>query len=161
MSGVSKAISDELFFHAKESLRGLGKYGRISIKLQAIIVAKEFGVSLAAKVFATSRPTIMSWIKKFQQDAENGLEIQSGRGRKMIVNANTKAIAYQFMLSNPNATIEELRQLIQQEQHVKISPSSVNNLVKQLGLSYITPRPRHYKADLEKQEDFKKNSKKK
>ena len=41
--GVSKAVSDELFEQAQVALKELGKVGKISRKLQAIIAAKKFG----------------------------------------------------------------------------------------------------------------------
>ena len=40
MVGVSKAVSDELFEQAQVALKELGKVGKISRKLQAIIAAK-------------------------------------------------------------------------------------------------------------------------
>ena len=160
MSGISKAVSDELFIQAQISLKELGKTGDISRKLQAIIAAKKFGVSLAAKVFDTSRPSIMAWIKNFKQDAQDGLAIKSGRGRKPAVNSEIKEVSAKFMQQNPNATIKELKCFIEENQNITISVSSVNRLMRQLGLSYITPRPIHHKADLLEGEKFKKNSKK-
>ena len=41
MVGVSKAVSDELFEQAQVALKELGKVGKISRKLQAIIAAKK------------------------------------------------------------------------------------------------------------------------
>ena len=160
MSGVSKAISDELFLQAQTALKELGKTGKISRKLQAIIAAKKFGVSMASEVFETSRQSLMTWIKNFEKDAKNGLEIKSGRGRKPITNAEIKNFSAQFLQKNPNTTTEELRQIIKEKHGVSMSLTTANRLMFQLGLSYITPRPIHYKADLLSQKEFKKNSKK-
>ena len=159
MAGVSKAISDELFFEAQNSLKELGKAGEISRKLQAIIAAKKFGVTLAAKVFGTSRPSIMSWIKNFKQDAEDGLKIKVGRGRKSSINYEIRENVAKFMQQNPNTTINGLREFIKKKHGISISSSSGNRLLKQINLSYITPRPIHYKSDIAAQEDFKKNFK--
>lgn len=161
MAGVSKAVSDTLFLQAQTALKGLGKTGEISRKLQAIIAAKKFGVSLAAKVFDTSRPSLMAWIKSFEHNASDGLKLKSGRGRKSVIDSETKEIVRQYMRKNPNATNEAVRQYIKEKRKIAAHISTVNRLMKQLGLSYITPRPKHYKADRGAQEEFKKNSGKK
>ena len=97
MSGVSKAISDELFLLAQSSLKKLGKVGQVSRKLQAIIAAKKIGISMASEVFNTSRQSLMTWIKNLEEDAENGLKLKSGRGRKPIANVEINNFAAQFM----------------------------------------------------------------
>jgi transposase len=158
MSGVSKAISDELFLQAQTALKELGKTGKISRKLQAIIAAKKFGVSMDSEIFETSRQSLMTWIKNFEKDYKKGLEIKNGQGRKPITNATVKDSALQIMQKNPNTTNAELRQIIQEKHSVSMSESTANRLVKQLGLSYI--RPIHHKIDISSQDDFKKNSKK-
>ena len=90
MVGVSKAVSDELFEQAQVALKELGKTGKISRKLQAIIAAKKFGISMVSEVFETSRQSLMTWIKNFEKDAEKGLEIKNGRGRKPITKISIK-----------------------------------------------------------------------
>ena len=57
-----------------------------------------------------------------------------------------------------NITIDELRLKIMKKYDVDLSRSTTHRLMKRLGFSYITPRPRHYKAKEEEQEDFKKKS---
>ena len=161
MAGVSKAVSEEVFIQAQNALKELGKAGEISRKLQAIIAAKTIGVSLAAQVFCTSRPSLMAWIKNFSDQATDGLKIKSGRGRKPSVDAKIQEKLRQFMQKNPNATMEEVRKFIKEKHSISISPSSANRLMKRLNLSYITPRPKHYKAVASDQEAFKKNSRKK
>lgn len=155
-----KCSSDELFLQAQISLKKLGKTGKISRKLQAIIAAKKFGVSMASKIFETSRQSLMTWIKNFEKDTKKGLETKNGQGRKPIANATIKDFARQIMQKNPNTTNAELCNIIQEKHNVILSESTANRLVKQLGLSYITPRPIHHKTDISAQDDFKKNSKK-
>jgi transposase len=158
MSGKSKSVSAALFQEAELALKALGKAGEVSRKLQAIMTAKRWGVSLAAQVFCTSRPSIMSWINKFKQDTQSGLELRSGRGRKPSMSAGAREDARKFMQKNPNTTINGLCQFIKEKHRISISASSANRLMKQLNLSYITPRPIHHKADIAAQEAFKKNS---
>jgi len=157
MAGVSKAVSDELFEQAQVALKELGKTGKISRKLQAIIAAKKFGISMASEVFETSRQSLMTWIKNFEKDSKKGLEIKNGRGRKPITNAEIKDFATQILQKNPNTTNAELCQIIKEKHSVTLSETTANRLVKQLGLSYITPRPIHHKSDISAQNEFKKN----
>lgn len=161
MAGVSKAVSDDVFIQAQRALKELGKTGEVSRKLQAIIAARTVGVSLAAKVFCTSRPSLMAWINNFSHDATQGLKIKPGRGRKPFVDDKIREKLRQFMEKNPNTTMEGVRKYIKEKHNISISISSANRLMKQLHLSYITPRPKHYKAETRDQEAFKKNSKKK
>jgi transposase len=156
MAGVSKAVSDELLEQAQIALKDLGKSGKISRKLQAIIAAKKFGISLSAQVFETSRQSLMTWVKNFEKDIKNGLELKNGRGRKPVANSEIKSFAAQIMQENPNTTNTELRKIIKEKHSVTLSETTANRLVKQLGLSYITPRPKHYKSDVSAQNEFKK-----
>ena len=156
MSGVSKAISDELFLQAQAALKKMGKTAKVSRKLQAIIAAKKFGISLAAQVFETSRQSLMTWIKNFEKDASDGFKIKAGRGRKAVATSGIRDFAANLLQKNPNIGNEELRQIIKEKHYVCMSLSSVNRLMSQLGLSYITPRPIHHKADISAQNDFKK-----
>ena len=104
MVGVGKAVSDELFEQAQVALKELGKVGKISRKLQAIIAAKKFGISMASEVFGTTRPSLMTWIKNFEKDAKKGLETKNGQGRKPITNAIIKDFSLQIMQKKPNTT---------------------------------------------------------
>lgn len=156
MAGVSKAVSNDVFIQAQNALKELGKAGEISRKLQAIIAAKNVGVSLAAQVFCTSRPSLMAWINNFSHDAAQGLKIKPGRGRKPFVDAEIREKLRQFMQKNPNTTMEGVKKYIKEKHSISISVSSANRLMKQLHLSYITPRPKHYKAVASDQEAFKK-----
>ena len=54
MSGVSKAISEELYNKVLEELRISGRQGDVSRKLQAIKSAKEHDISLVAKIYGVS-----------------------------------------------------------------------------------------------------------
>lgn len=157
MSGVSKAVSEQLFQQAQETLKGLGDGGRVAIKLRAIIAAKEHGITLTAKVFKVSRPSLLSWIKRFANEHIQGLELKSGRGRKSKTNAKIRENIREMLLANPNMTGKQVQDFLLKKHNVILKKSAVNNLLSDLGFSYITPRPRHYKTEQSSQDDFKKN----
>lgn len=159
MSGISKAISESLFLEAVSALKSIGNGGRAAIKLQAIISAKEYGISLTAKVFGTSRVSLTNWINSFKSEGLQGLELKSGRGRKAKTNAKMRDEIKEMVRKNPNIIARQVKEFLFEEHNVSLSGKAANNLLKDCGFSYITPRPQHYKSDKNAQDDFKKNSK--
>ena len=157
MARKSKAVSEEIYTKAMEELRLIGKQAVISNKLQAIISVKKHGVKPVADFFGTTRQTIMTWINDFKAESSDGLKIHAGRGRKRLINNEIEQEIYQFMQKNPNTTINGLCQFIEKKHNVIISKSTAHRLMQKIGLSYITPRPKHYKSDASAQNDFKKN----
>ncbi len=158
MARTSKAISDNLFLEAKQALKKLGKKGEAGRRLQAIISAKTHGIKAVAEIFDITRMTLMSWIRKFEEESIQGLGIKPGRGPKSKLSAEQQEQIREIILSNPNIAIKELRLKIIEKFGVTVGKSTVHRIMKKLNFSYITPRPRHYKADKEKQEKFKKKS---
>lgn len=158
MANKTKAISDDLYNLAQDALQKSTKSGDVGRKLQAIISAKTYGVRSVAKIFGVSRQTIMTWISNFAAESKEGLKIKSGRGRKLLISNDIANIAYDILQKNPNTTIDQLQQIIEDKHGVKAGRATVHRLMKRLNLSYITPRPQHYKTDLVAQDEFKKNS---
>ena len=158
MSGVSKAISNTLYERAKSSLSFSKRNGDVSWKLQAIISAKEHDIKAVARIFGTSRVSLLTWIKRFEREGISGLSQQPGRGRKSILSKEEKEQVKDWIQGNPNITIKELRLQIQSELGKEVSKSTAHNLIKELGFAYITPRPRHHKQDKLAQTEFKKKS---
>jgi transposase len=82
----TKLISKELFNKALSELDSLGKYGKLSTRLQLIIVSKNLNISSAAKAFGFNRASVAKWIKRFDIDGISGLEDKPGKGRKTLSN---------------------------------------------------------------------------
>jgi transposase len=158
VSGVSKAISEELYKKVFEELRISGRQGDVSRKLQAIKSAKEHDISLVAKIYGVSRLSIMNWIRDFESMGAEGLKIKEGRGRKAIVNLEEEEVIRKWLEQDNTITIKVLKLRIENEFGKKIGKTATHDLMKKLGFSYITPRPKHYKQDEEKQIEFKKKS---
>ena len=158
MSGISKAISEELYNKVVEELRTCGRQGDVSRKLQAIKSAKEHDITLVAKIYGVSRLSIMNWIKDFKSMGAEGLKIKEGRGRKAIVNPEEEEVIRKWLEQDNTITIKVLKLRIEGELGKKIGKTATHDLMKKLGFSYITPRPKHYKQVEEKQVEFKKKS---
>jgi transposase len=100
----------------------------------------------------------MSWIHKFKTESIEGIRIKSGRGRKRKIGTEKEDGIKSMIQSNPNLSIDELRLKIIEKYGITPSRSTTYRLMKKLHFSYITPRPRHYKAKKSQQEDLKKKS---
>lgn len=158
MSGVTKAIGEELYKKAEEALKEVGRSRDVSRKIQAIKSAKEHGIKKVAEIFGVSRVAIMSWIESFDKRGIEGLKIKSGRGRKSLITEEEKGIIKGWLLNNSNMTIKELKLKIEEAFGKKLCMSAVHVLIKNLDFSYITPRPVHHKKAAASSEVFKKKS---
>jgi transposase len=158
MSGVSKAISNNLYEQVVEDLKICGRQGDVSRKLQAIKSAKENDISLVAKIFGISRHALMGWISAYEAEGMGGLRIHKGRGRKPIISSEEEKVIAEWLEGDNTLTIQALIVRIENDLGKKIKKTATHDLMKKLGFSYITPRPKHYKQNKEEQETFKKKS---
>lgn len=160
MSGVTKAISKKVYEEIVKALNESARSGDVSNKLQAIKSAKKFGIKHVAEVFEVSRVSIMSWIKGFADGGVEGLQLKQGRGRKRVITPEERAIIKSWIHQDNGITIKALRLKIESEFSKKLGKTSTHDLMHELGYSYITPRPVHYKQDPALKTEFKKKSSK-
>jgi len=161
MSGVTRAISQNLYNKAVNCLKAVSKTGDVSRKLQAIKSSKEHGITMVSKVFGVSRVTIMSWIDKFETVGMEGLKLKSGRGRKCILTDEEQSMIKGWLRDDNNLTIMAVKIRISEVFGKKMSLSATHTLLRKLNFSYITPRAKHHKQDGQLHPEFKKKSGKK
>ena len=159
MSRKTKAVSEELVRECKRALEKEGIRGENGRRLQAIISAKEHGIMQVSKVYRISRETLMRWISRFKAEGTRVFAIRAGRGRRYKLNKEQQIETEEYIGSEgAKLTGKKLRHVIYERFGVEISKATSYRLLKNLGFSYITARPIHYKTDVAKQEDFKKKS---
>lgn len=154
----TKLISQTLFDKALSELNALGKYGKLSTRLQLIIVSKNLSISSASKALGFSRASIAKWIKRFDQEGISGLEDKIGRGRKSMSNPKIILELERLIEKDANITLKKLVIEIKKKFNITLSKSTMHNYVQSLGFSHITARPQHYKQNKERLEEFKKKS---
>jgi len=154
----TKALSDEVYAYAVGRLEEVGRNSSAFFKLQAVIAVKTHNVKEVAEIYGVSRPTIMAWIRNVAASMENRLPVPGKRGRKPLFNDAVRAEIRALVQENPALTGLQLQQIIREKHGIDAHRSVIYRLLKELNFSYITPRPRHYKADAAQQEAFKKNS---
>lgn len=159
MVAITKLVDEATFNKAHTELKKLGNYSKISIKLKAIIAAKEYGIAEVSRVFGVTRATLTSWIKILKNNPAENLLVQSGRGIKPKLGNEQTSILSEWIKTDPNITIAKVKAKINKEFGVELSIASVHRIMKGLSFSYITPRPKHYKQQESAQEEFKKKVK--
>lgn len=158
MGLAPQLITEELYTKALEALKSLKKDNRISIRLRAIVSAKEQGVGTVAKVLGIHTGTLRSWVKSFKKDSLEGLEYKPGRGRKrQLLDIHYQAIP-EWIKEDPSLTAPKIIQKLKEAFGIKSSYSVVYRGLHEHNLSYITPRPWHHKQDKTTHESFKKKS---
>ena len=157
MSRTSSFLSEKVIEGAKASLKEHGKDGMIGRKLQAIISVAEHGINRISDVYDVTEKTLTSWIKKFIASGAEGLLHKPRRTNASLLTIEEKAEVCNWLMKNSSLTIMEVMQKIKDKLGKVVKRSTTHNIMRECGLSYQTARPRHYKADLEKQEGFKKN----
>src|SRR3989338_114023 len=158
MGLAPQLITEAIYKEAVICLKKLSQDNRAAIRLRAIVSAKEQGVNVVAKVFGVSTNTIRSWIKSFAKSDLLGLEYQPGRGRKSNLSDQHLQEILKWTKENPNLTILAIVEKIKKVFGIKSSKSAVHRVLKQLDLSYITPRPVHHKQDKTSHQAFLKKS---
>jgi transposase len=159
MMGLStRLITEEIYNKGKAILANLSQNSRSAIRLQAIVSAKDHGVNLVAKVFDINSNTLRSWVKSFAAGELEGLDYKAGRGRKGKILEEHQIAIYEWIKEDCNLTLDQLVIKLWDVFKIKSSKSAVHRILQKLNLSYITPRPKHYKQNQNLQAEFKKKS---
>ena len=159
MTRTTKAISDSMLKKCKIQLKKQGTRGENGRRLQAIISAKEHGISKVAQIYNISRETLMRWIRKFKQGNTNCFAVQPGRGRRSKLSKDNKLILKAYIeQEGATLTSKKLKLNIKESFNIDVSNSTAHRLLKELNFSYITARPIHYKKNKDLDIEFKKKS---
>jgi transposase len=158
MSRVKKAISEEMYKRVEAAVKNCPRYGKVHTKLQAIKAAKKFNIKRAAEVFGVSYASLYKWIKVFGEKGVDGLKLQKGRGRKSNITVEERTIIFSWIQQSNGITIKALKSRIENELKKKICKTRTHDLMRELGFSYITPRPVHHLQDNTRHCEFKKKS---
>lgn len=121
----------------------------------------------AAAAIRIKLRTLMNWVKQFKEQGIDGLADKPGRGAKPYLSPEDRAAFKQSVLelqqkrSGGRIRGSDVLALMKEKYNVEPTLSTVYNTLKRADLVWITGRSMHPKADIQAQEDFKKNSEKK
>lgn len=151
-------LNESLIAQSKQKLKEI-PFSKVTVKLKAIAALENNSILKVAQVFSVQRNTIKSWIKNFNNNGVEGLELKIKSPRKSKLNNRQIEDLQAWIKSNQgNFTLLKIQKVIKERYGVEISHNGVWKMLKRLNYSHITARPVHYKQDKEKLEEFKKKS---
>ena len=135
--------------------------------LAFVHIAEGKGLSEVARIIKVLPRTVIVWVSKFRKKGIDGLRERRGRGRKRRIEEKdektigTKVEAMQSQREGGRIRGRDVHKMIEADYGVNLSNGSLYRVLHRAGLSWITGRSQHPKADVGRQESFKKTLKKK
>ena len=155
----------ELASQAQSDLDALDHHGVIQ-KLRAIIAVSKNPISTVAEVIGVANETIWRWAKAYEKDGLEGLYPKHKRPKPSILSDEQKCQVLSWIdeRKTPEGkdvhwTLERLRQAIEDQFGKTLGINTIWVWLRKEGRKLKVPRPRHYQADQNAQEAFKKTSK--
>jgi len=137
----------------------------IVLKLTALKAAAVHRQSDVAIMYNISRSTLQRWAFLYKNFGKEGLKAKPKGHNPSKLTESEKETVKQWVLDSKDHsgnqvhwTLRRLKQEIFHNFGKTVGKTPLWLSLKSMGFSLKKPRPRHYKADLKEQEDFKKNS---
>ncbi len=138
---------------------------KIVLKLTALKAASTHRQSDVAKMYNISRSTLQRWAFLYRNFGKEGLKAKpKGHNPAKLIESERETVKQWIIDSKDHSgntvhwTLRRLKQEILNVFGKSVGKTPLWLSLKSMGFSLKKPRPLHYKADLKKQEDFKKNS---
>ena len=120
----------------------------------------------AACIGGMDRQTLRDWVHAFNERGPGGLLNGKAPGPKPKLPAEQKAALARIVETGPDPEKDgivrwrcaDLQRLIKERWDIELSEVSIGRILKELGFSHISPRPRHPKQEEGAIEAFKKTS---
>jgi transposase len=120
--------------------------------------------SEAARIGGMDRQTLRDWVHRFNQYGPEGLIDIKPPGRPSKLSAEQKEVLKHLVEAGPDATTDgvvrwrcvDLKRVLGQRFGVDLSEVSLGRVLKKLGFSHISARPRHPVQNTEAIATFKK-----
>jgi transposase len=151
---------------SSEKLRKLAKQQsqvRILLRLQAVILAKaEHTAPEIAEILSVTYRSVQYWIQRYNRQGLEGLrDLRRGGNQRKLTDQQEQQIKkyLDYQADDPTGGVrrgQDLRQWIHQQFGVLYSLPGIYDLLHRLGYRCLMPRPRHRKADPQRQRAFKK-----
>jgi len=151
-------ISENTYLIAQQELKKLRNEGTLFKKLQAVKLAYEHGIKNTADFLNVFPVSIRNWARVINSGDISSLKIGSKHKDGIKIKKHHREMVKLWLEKDPNISIDFLKDMIEKKFKLKVSRSSVHNIMKSVGFSYITPRKSHYKQDQKQAEEFKKKS---
>jgi len=158
--------------YSADDLRALARKSRNARQARRLLalagVADGLSRTDAAAIGLMDRQTLRDWVHRFNEQGPDGLIDRKSTGPKPKLTAEQRATLKVIVTAGPDPEIDgvvrwrcaDLVRLIKGRFGVDYHESSIGKLLRSLGFSHVSARPRHPKQDPEMIEAFKKTSRK-
>jgi transposase len=155
-------FSEELAACARADLDTISR-DKTALKLQAIIAAAKYPVGSVAEILGVAAETIWRWATAYRKHGLNGLYPKPRPPKPSKLTSAQKAEVLSWLDAGQTAkgenvhwTLERLRQAISEGFGVTLGLNTIWVWLHRENRRFKAPRPRHYEADQQAQEAFKK-----
>ena len=131
-------------------------YSTFAVRIRAVqAVERGWAVSEAADAFGIARRTLHRWLRRYEENGEEGLARKpgSGRPRKLeeLEEGELRTIVLQpattFGYETDLWRVGRLHRVIQEQYHVAVSRDTVWRRLREAGLTYQKPEREYYEID--------------
>ena len=120
----------------------------------------------AARIGGMDRQTLRDWVHRFNEQGPDGLINAKSPGRPSKLSAEQKEELRQLVEAGPDPQVHgivrwrcvDLKRVLEERFAVDLSEVSLGRVLKQLGYSHISARPRHPAQDAQAIAAFEKTS---
>lgn len=166
MRTEDRYLPAEIYRHDFGKLSRQEKEGRVRIRLLGLFHIQE-GKSYreTAKLLQVENTAPKRWVKRLGKGGLAALQSQPGRGRKRKLKVQERERFCEIVEQLREARVggrlraKDIQLLLAEKFNVHYALSSVYHILHESGMSWITGRSQHPKADIKVQEAFKKSLK--
>lgn len=161
-------LPDVLWVEDFEGLYRREKHPRVKMRYLAMLLLRQ-GKSYkeVGKIVQVHEKTVLKWIRRLRADGIAGLQERGGQGRKPRLGEERYEEVKQAILECQASLVggriigKDIQKLLKEEFGVELSVNRIYELLHIMGLSWVSARSQHPRADVARQETFKKTSEKK
>ena len=165
--GAAVSLREDFGAAELRRLAAKAKDGGQARRLLALAAVREgLNRTAAARRGGMDRQTLRDWVHRFNQHGPDGLIDVKPSGRPAQLSDEQKEVLRQLVEAGPDRQKDgvarwrcvDLRRVVGQRFGVDLSEVSLGRVLKKLGFSHISARPRHPVQDPEAIATFKKTS---
>jgi len=156
--------------YSRSDLRALARKSRDAKQARRLMalagVVDGLSRTDAAAIGLMDRQTLRDWVHRFNEQGPEGLIDRKSTGPKSKLTAEQRTTLKEIVTAGPDPEIDgvvrwrctDLVKLVKARFGVDYHESSIGKLLRSLGFSHVSARPRHPRQNPETIETFKKTS---
>jgi transposase len=141
-----------------------GEYSTYDVRIRAVqaVVERGLAVGEVAEAYKTDRTTLFRWIKRYEQQGENGLYRRTGSGRPRKLKELESRRLWNLVLQPATGfgyetdlwTVGRVHQVVQERLKVVISKDTIWRRLREAGLTYQKPERQYFQTDDKERQEW-------